>query len=239
MGKIYARAINPQQYDLTDVGRTSDLPGFDLPIRAHFLKYLTPYIAGWRDKSVLEIGSGVGWLLDLARKKGARLMVGLEPSQKSVGLAGKYYPQVTTISSTLENFQTDQEFDVVVSVLSIGHIADLEFAFKKISELLRPSGELLIITTDYDYGKRPRYKYKIVYEEIDEGSYVMAVYRPHGFISDIIRRVDKYQDAGGRFGLRLIKNTPMPPTEGLIKAMPRYNEMKNVPMTRLLRFVKK
>lgn len=158
-GNLFKRATSPRQYDSPIVGWTADSKGTSLPIREFILEYLAPHISGWKGKDLLEIGLGTGWLLDIAYKAGVCSATGIDPSKRSISLAQKYYPQITSIDVAFEKYVPDKNFDVVLSVLSFGHISNLEAAFKKISQLLKKEGEIFLIVGDYDYYKRQRYGY--------------------------------------------------------------------------------
>jgi len=120
--------------------------------------------------------------------------------------------------------------------MSFGHIADLNAAFRKIQNLLKPGGELLIIVPDYDYFKKPRYNYKLSFEEINEDEYAVSVERTIGAMADVVRKSSKYEKVGKEVGLELLEDKPMPPTKKLLEQVPKYKEFKGVSLTRLLKF---
>lgn len=237
MSNLLDRAVNPQQYDLDDSGWINEGKGLDSPTRMHFWDYLEPYVKDWKGKSVLDIGSGTGWFINEVNKLGAHA-IGVEPSQKNVDAANSYYPEVKTILGTLENVNDNERFDVIVSIMAFCHINDLSSTFQKIDKILKPKGELMIVVPDYDHFRRPRYDYKLQIEEIDPDQYVSMVIKPTGSRADLVRKTKIYCEEAQRNHLALVQELPMPPSENLLKNLPRYKEVENKPITQLLRFKK-
>src|SRR3989338_6680781 len=64
-------------------------------------------------KNILDIGSGNGLLLRLAKKKGF-LVFGIEMDEKLVQLSKKYDPLVSVTTTTLEAYETKDKFDTVI-----------------------------------------------------------------------------------------------------------------------------
>src|SRR3990167_3473733 len=149
MSRLFNRATDPFQYDLKETGWENEGVGLESPTRAHFWEYLKVYAKSWRGKKVLDVGSGIGWLINEVNKLGAIEAVGIEPSIKNVKLSKKYYPDTRTVNCRLEDFREKGKYDVIVGVMSFGHVADLDNAFEKVSDLLTPKGELVIIVPDY------------------------------------------------------------------------------------------
>lgn len=239
MGDLYKRATDPVQYDSQETGWASEGIGLKSPTRAHFWEFLKSYAFSWKGKSILEIGAGTGWLLDLALEAGAKSIVGVEPAKENIRLARERYPRVKMVNKTFEDYQTKRKFDVILSVMSLTHIADIDGAFKKIASLLSSEGKFFAIVPDHDHFKRPRGGYEIQFEEVDKDEYVTLVKRPHGTLADIIRRIGKYKTAALAAGMNLEEDVHMKPTKNLIKKAPRFKESRGVIMTHLLRFSKR
>lgn len=235
MGKLLNKATDSAQYDKGDPKWEEYGLGLQSPTRAHFWEYLKPYSSEWEGKDILEIGSGTGWLLDLALKAGANSVIGVEPSKNSVKLGKKYYPLVNLVRNTFEKFTTNNKYDEIIALLSFVHIKDIKATFKKINSFLKKEGELIAVVPDFDYFSKPRFGYKILIEELNKEEYVAMIERPESSIADIARTVNLYRRIGLQFGLILIEDKPLPPSELLMRNIPRYREMDGIAMSRLLR----
>jgi SAM-dependent methyltransferase len=85
---------------------------------------------------LLEIGcGGVGGIVPAALAAGYGA-VGVDPQAP----AGAAYRQVP-----FEKFESPSDFDVVVSVQAMHHVADLDSAFERVDRMLRPDGVLVIV----------------------------------------------------------------------------------------------
>jgi 2-polyprenyl-3-methyl-5-hydroxy-6-metoxy-1,4-benzoquinol methylase len=239
MGKLLDRATDPHQYDNnSDAGWDEYGIGLQSPTRANFWEYLKPLVFAWKGKNILEIGSGTGWLLELAIKLGAKAVLGMDPSEKNFNLGEKLYPDAKLLNITFEEFSSQEKYDFIIALLSLVNIRDMGVAFKKIGSLLKPSGEFVAIVPDFDYYKKKRFGYKITLEEINSDEYVAMVERPEITTTSIVRTSRKYAQFATQSGLTLIEDKPLPPTELLMQKMPRYREIAGIPMARLLRFKK-
>ena len=230
------RATKEDQYDLGDLqwakeGRSeSTRTGF-------FWEYLEPYAELWKDKAVLDIGAGTGWLVSHALEKGAAVAIGIEPSEKNIAQGQQDHPGVELVKSSLEAFDNaGQLFDEIVAVMSFPHIADLDAAFKKIRSMLTDGGEVLIVVPDYEYFKTSRHGYGIEIQDIDQDQYAIAVTRESGTLADIVRRLAIYAAAAKAAGLELIEEKAMMPTETQMKRAPKYASVKDKALTHLMRF---
>ncbi len=232
----YQRATDPRQYDRDDTGWQESFKGLDSPTRAHFWDFIKPTDSQWKGKRLLDIGAGTGWLLVEALREGASAAIGIDPSEKNVLAAKELYPNVEVIKTTLEEYRSNVPFDIITAVFCLSHIADIDYGFKKIAELMRRGGEFLAIVPDPDYNRRARNEYEIEYQELNDQEYVSKVKRAHGTIADIIRTIKRYKTAGSKAGLKLIKDTPMRPTETLMQKEPKYRLVKDMAMTHLLEF---
>ena len=237
MGNIRELATNPQQYDNKDTGWESVGASVESPTRTQFWSYLKRYSSSWREKDAIDIGSGIGWLVDLVLKEGARYVVGIEPSRRNCELARSMYPHVATLNISLDDYIPDQKFDVGFAVMSFVHIGDLDEAFKKISGFLNSRGELIAIVPDYDYFHASRNNYEVTFEELDDEEYATLIKRPHGTLADIVRATEKYSRVAERHGISLLENVPIPALQKT-PAGDYTTENLDVIATHLLRFQK-
>ncbi len=230
------RATLPNQYDSADLLWAKEGKA-DSTRTQFFWEYLEPYSRSWKDKSVLDVGAGTGWLVQRALELGATQATGIEPSAKNVALGRQQYPNANLVQSTFESYDNQgKQFDEVLGVMSFSHIADMDAAFQKLRDLLKPGGEILIIVPDYDYSKSPRHDYALEAQPIDDASYAISVTRSNGTISDVVRKTSVYQTAAESAGFELLEDTGMKPTENQIAKAPTYAQVKDQAITRLLRF---
>jgi 2-polyprenyl-3-methyl-5-hydroxy-6-metoxy-1,4-benzoquinol methylase len=98
---------------------------------------------------VLDIGSGYGHTaLALARR--CRSVVGIEPSlavarQAQQEQQAKQVHNVAFVHQTLEAFQTERHFDLIILDNVLEHLPDQPATLARIAELLRPGGVLYIV----------------------------------------------------------------------------------------------
>jgi len=107
------------------------------------LRELLPPLLGCR---VLDLGCGTGRLATLARQLGARHAVGVDRSAAMLAEARQSAVervQWTTADAPALPF-ADGAFDVVMSGLMMGHVADFAGAMAEAARVLRSGGVLLI-----------------------------------------------------------------------------------------------
>lgn len=110
------------------------------------------------DLKVLDVGSGRG-LYSFALAKKVKKVVGVEPHIELYKKAVKnnFFSNVIFIPSKIEDFQTNEQFDLVLSLTTIEHMPDAKASFDRIFNLLK-SGGIIYITApnklwpfDYHY----------------------------------------------------------------------------------------
>lgn len=234
---LYKTAIDPNQYD-SGLAGWEQVGMLDSPWRQMLKEYLLSDPNWWQDKAVLDIGCGTGWFLTLLDDVGVRSATGVDPSKQNVALARKHHPDVQVILSSLEEFQTNKQYDVIVAVYVMVHVADIESAMQKIEQLLYPNGEFVMIVPDFDYMKMPRFGYDIKIERRTDDEYAIAVQRENGVIFDVIRRSSVYEAAAQKAGLEYVEERGLLPTEKYLQQRPEYEIFRNQSLGRLLRFRK-
>ncbi len=100
--------------------------------------------------SVLDIGGGTGWLLGIIRQIDPRVtytqVVDIdEGAQSEALLAGHHY-----FRGTIEAYQPDRLYDLVLMLNLIEHVADPKATLAKVGALLKPGGIALIKTPNIE-----------------------------------------------------------------------------------------
>lgn len=230
-------ATDPYLYDRLTVNWEKEGERLESPNRAHYWSFLEPDASTWKNKSLMDIGAGTGWLLDVTlRKVGvAPSSLGIEPSFKNIAIAKRLYPHITMIQTTLQLYQPDRRFDIAVSVLSILHIYPLGAAFTKIAQLLSPKGIFIAIVPDYNFFRSKRKGRIPKIEELNNDECVTMIPREYGIVADIVRKLEKYEVVAGQYNFSLMDHKPMPPAP---QDCLKHPELAKTIATHLLKFRK-
>jgi ubiquinone/menaquinone biosynthesis C-methylase UbiE len=101
-----------------------------------------------RGKSVLELGCGNGEYLFKFIEQGAIYAEGIDSSKNMINEANKNTKNKNTkfIQSTIENYSYNlNEFDTIVSCLTLHYVKDINFIFKNIYSSLKKGGAFICI----------------------------------------------------------------------------------------------
>lgn len=96
---------------------------------------------------VLEVGSGLGYFLD-AVKPHCRSVVGIELDQAAVSRMQERGLSATRES--LEEFSSDERFDLIVAIQVLEHFPDPLSTVNKIRNLLTPGGKFVVVVPNFD-----------------------------------------------------------------------------------------
>lgn len=100
---------------------------------------------GRRDLRILEVGCGSGWFSAELCRFGSVTATDLSP--KVLDRARARYPAVTFVVGDFGSTPfAEGEYDVVVSLEVLSHVADQPAFMAKIASLLRPGGRLMLAT---------------------------------------------------------------------------------------------
>ena len=106
-----------------------------------YLQFLIP-----KNSSVLEIGCGTGELL--AAMEPSRGL-GIDISSKMIDIAVKNFSSLQFEVGDLECLQIEEKFDYVVLVETIGHVDDIQLAFKELHKVCKPETRVIIVYYNY------------------------------------------------------------------------------------------
>lgn len=102
-----------------------------------------------RELAVLDVGGGSGYLLDLVKRADPRVartqVVDFDPeAERAARARGHGY-----FRGRIEDYATDQRFDLVLLLNLIEHVADPGAVLAKARTLLRPGGVILVQTPNW------------------------------------------------------------------------------------------
>jgi SAM-dependent methyltransferase len=100
--------------------------------------------------AVLDIGGGTGWELDLLKKTDSRInftqVVDIDKKAKTIAEEkGHSY-----FTGTIENFETDRQFNLILMLNLIEHVTDPLSVLQKAETFLAPGGKIIIKTPNTD-----------------------------------------------------------------------------------------
>lgn len=106
------------------------------------------------DARILEVGCGTGWLSGLLTRFGTVTAVDL--GQEIIGVAKERYPGVDFRSGDIHKLELPTHyFDVVVTLETFSHVPDQALFVRRLAELLKPGGMLLLTTQNkYVFDRR-------------------------------------------------------------------------------------
>lgn len=100
--------------------------------------------------SVLDIGGGSGWLLDMVKSADPRVtettVVDLDAGAAALARAKGH----TFVQGRIEDAPLDTKFDFILMLNLIEHVADPRAMLTKVRGLLKPGGQLFIKTPNFD-----------------------------------------------------------------------------------------
>ncbi len=221
------RAVNPQQYDSPDLDWRID-GDENAYWRIFFRDHLRPFLNDLAGKRVLDIGSGVGQLFNMLKELGAAEIVGLEPSKRNVEASQKTYPEIVVLQKPLEQFSSDAQFDVAISIMVFEHISNTDLAFSKVSSLLKGKGRFYLIVGDMECFIQPIPGAEVSAQPLPGGGYATKTVRPNGVMFDIFRPLASYINSAESNGLKLVNQ------KGLVSISEQHTSMGGKPICHLL-----
>jgi len=141
--------IYPSNYYSYAAPGSSPVHAIKALLDRRFFRTILQQIAGER-LSVLDVGGGAGWELKALRESDARVnrtqVVDLDPgAQKLAETNGHGY-----FCGRIEEFQSEQRFDLIVLLNLIEHVRYPCDVMRKIRTLLAPGGLILVKTPNWE-----------------------------------------------------------------------------------------
>ncbi|MEK4348167.1 class I SAM-dependent methyltransferase [Paenibacillus sp. FSL P4-0184] len=107
---------------------------------------LQPLIPDLHNKSVLDLGCGLGWHCLYAREQQASSVVGVDISEKMLQEAREKTddPAISYIQMPIEDIEfASEQFDVVISSLALHYVKSFEAICRKVHTYLKPGGSFI------------------------------------------------------------------------------------------------
>ncbi|MCC7436734.1 class I SAM-dependent methyltransferase [Candidatus Nomurabacteria bacterium] len=229
------KATDPKLYDHLNWGNTmSDNSNW----HKFLVRSIEPLIPSLQNKEVLDIGSGTGSMYPFFILKGAKSVIGVEPSEQQIKFSSQNHPKFLVKQSTFENYNTSTKFDIIFSLFVSEHILDIEKFFKKAHDLLTDRGSLFFTITDASYEKTPRFNYNIEVHEIEPFLSIVKTNRSAGTMFDIVRPVEYVQKIAEKVGLKIKEHQEIKPDKQYLEDEPRYKELPEKTIAHLIHFTK-
>lgn len=97
-----------------------------------------------KDKTVISLGCGSGEDCKYLKSQGAKLVIGIDSSEKLIEIAKNSYPQCDFHVMDMEKMDFDNaSFDFAYSSLAIHYIEDWHQVFQEVFRILKPGGYFL------------------------------------------------------------------------------------------------
>ncbi len=120
----------------------------------HELQLLLP---DFNNKTVLDLGCGLGWHCKYAAANGASSVIGVDISQRMLGKARaiNFHNAIDYRYAAMEDLEfVESSFDVILSSLALHYIADFPALVKNISGWLKDGGQFIFCRASCFYRAR-------------------------------------------------------------------------------------
>jgi SAM-dependent methyltransferase len=243
--------VNDAPRDLWETNASWWIDGFTDGVDAEYEEQILPLaaeeMAGCR--RILDIGCGEGQVSRLAKRIGAELVVGVDPTWNQVRVAAERGGGVHVARAGADGLPfADEQFDVVVACLVFEHIREVDAAIAEVARVLRPGGRFCFFLNhpllqtpgsgwiDDQILDPPEQYWRIgpylIEEESDEEV------EKDVFIPFIHRPISRYLNALIANGLYLHRICEPAPPPGFLARAAEYEAASTIPRLLYLRTVK-
>ncbi len=178
-----------------------------------YTKVIKPWVLGelqriaTRESSILDIGSGCGYLANAVYTSGFANITGIDISEYSVKYSKERYPYIKFYMQDIYTLVAPCAYDFVLAVMSINNMPKLLEFFQCIKDLLRPGGGLLMVIPHPCFWPYKHIKDEIFHYE-QERSYelLFSTKGEKNYSSKILyfhRRLEMYFEAINSTGLQV------------------------------------
>ena len=102
------------------------------------------WLDGRSDLAILDAGCGTGWMCAQLTSRGT--VVGTDLADEVVERARQRVPDACFVAGDIMSVELSGEFDVVVSLEVLSHVADQPALLGRFRDWLRPGGQLMLAT---------------------------------------------------------------------------------------------
>ncbi|WP_100013125.1 class I SAM-dependent methyltransferase [Lentibacillus sediminis] len=136
-----------------------------------------------RGKTVLDLGCGDGHFSTYCIENGAAKVIGADISSNMIARAKKNnsHDNIEFICVSMEDLELpDQQFDLIISSLSVHYIEDFPNLVQKVSRLLKNNGEFIFSTEHPIATARKGSNHWVKYEKGDKLHWALDNYQEEG-----------------------------------------------------------
>lgn len=237
MSRFLEKSIDEKQYDNLDWSKDG---GVNTPQRLFFRRQLLGHIKAkfFQDKKVLDVGAGMGFFSNLFTQLGA-IVTSIEPSEKNRLSFQDNYPNNIILDDTLQSFETNDIFNIVFTSFVFEHIHELKESFEKIFHFLDNGGVWIVFISNPSYAKKQKFNYDISVEETSSNYSLVRTKRASGVMYDVIHDIDYFIQTAIDVGFDLENSHDCFADEQLIEDLPKYADIPELALAKLLIFKKR
>jgi len=104
----------------------------------------------WKNKSVFEIGGGIGAFCSLLKDRGFNNILGSDLTDSGIRIARKFNKDIKFTKFNLETDDLDEKFDLIFAFEVLEHLSDINKSVRNIYNLLNLNG-VFIGTTPFPF----------------------------------------------------------------------------------------
>lgn len=157
------------------------------PAPRHRKRLIFNYLKGVDFKSVLDVGCGQGYMLQMVAKRlRVKKMAGVDISSALIKENKRNFPSIEFDTLDLEKNFLKQKFDLVMCQETIEHIDDYKLAIKNLCAMSKryvlitvPTGK--IFKSDRIYGHYRHFKPKVIKQELEKNGFGVVKHMKWGF----------------------------------------------------------
>jgi len=213
---IVKNSINSRQYDDSNLNWDPTKKDLNSPIRRLMYRNLIKYIEKSRNKGVLDIGCGTGWLVNEVEKYKPKISRGIDPSMINCQVARSLFPNLDIQCIDFESFKKVEKYDDIYSVMTLSHFQELTSFFEKCWQLTKKGGNLIFIIPDYYYFKKKRENTITTIVQYDD-CYAVSVEKNGKTLSQIVRKNKLYHNYAEKIGFKLLEEKSIEADDDLIE----------------------
>lgn len=243
--------MNSDSEDLWEANARWWIDGFTEGADAEYEEQILPLAAEELDGSrrVLDVGCGDGQVARLAKRGGAQLVVGVDPTWNQVAVACERGGGVHVARSGADALPfADESFDAVVACLVFEHIREVDVAIAEVARVLVPGGRFCFFLNhpllqtpgsgwiDDQILDPPEQYWRIGPYLVEEES--IEEVEKDVFIPFIHRPISRYVNALIANGLLIHRVCEPAPPPGFLARAAEYEAAATIPRLLYLRAVK-